>query len=66
MSATRWRIPPESVAGKASSKPSSPASATASVTRERISAGATPWYSSPMAMFCSTVRHGNTVSFWKT
>ena len=66
MSATRWRIPPESVAGKAASKPSSPARVTASRTRRSRSSPPTPRYSSPSAMLRATVRQGKTVSFWKT
>ena len=66
MSATRWRMPPDSVAGNASSNPPRPASAIASRTRRSRSGRGTPRYSSPTAMLRATVRHGNTVSFWKT
>src|SRR4029453_17533223 len=63
---TRWRIPPDRVAGNASSKPTSPARPMASRTRRSCSTRATPRYSSPTAMLRATVRQGKTVSFWKT
>ena len=64
--ATRCRMPPESVAGKASSKPWSPASAIAWRTRAARSTAGTLRYSRPSAILRSTVLQGKTVSFWKT
>ena len=66
ISATRWRIPPDRVAGKASSNPSSPASADGLPDPSLALGRGTPRYARPSSTFWATVRQGKTVSFWKT
>jgi len=64
--ATRWAIPPESSAGKASAKPASPTLAIRASACAARSAAGTPASSSGRAILSRALRQGIRFACWKT
>ncbi len=67
--ATRWRWPPEIAVTARDSSPDRPTRSTMARTRSattRAEGRSSARFSRPKAMFCWTVRWGNSAKFWKT
>ncbi len=65
-SAARWRMPPESCAGKWSAKSLSPTASSERRARSARSGLATPWKRMPRSTFSITVFQGNRAFSWNT